>query len=157
MDMIAVRLTPDVQMMAVASPRYLARLGEPKTPAELHRQACINWRFPGSGTVHRWNFAKAGKTIEISVEGALISNHQEIAMDAALQGLAILYAYDVQRIGSLVARGRLKRVLTDWSPTIPGLFLYYSSRRHIQPALRAFIDCLLDRDIGQRRSIRAVC
>jgi DNA-binding transcriptional LysR family regulator len=149
-DMIAVRLTPDVQMVAVASPRYLARHGEPKTPAELHRHACINWRFPGSGTIHRWNFQQARKSIEISVAGALISNHQEIAVEAALQGLGILYAYDVQRIHSLVCRGRLKLVLTDWSPTIPGLFLYYSNRRHIQPALRAFIDCLLDRDIGQR-------
>src|ERR1700730_4029838 len=35
-DMIAVRLTPDVQMLAVASPDYLARRGEPKTPADLH-------------------------------------------------------------------------------------------------------------------------
>jgi hypothetical protein len=28
----------------------------------------------------------------------------------------------------------------------PGLFLYYSDRRNRHPALRAFIDCLLDRD-----------
>jgi DNA-binding transcriptional LysR family regulator len=39
----------------------------------------------------------------------------------------------------------LKRVLVDWSITMPGLHLYYPSRRHVQPALRAFIDCLLDR------------
>jgi DNA-binding transcriptional LysR family regulator len=46
------------------------------------------------------------------------------------------------------ARGRirLKRILVVWSLTMPGLYLYYSNRRHIQPALRAFIDCLLDRD-----------
>ena len=28
--------------------------------------------------------------------------------------------------------------------SVPGLFLYYPSRRQTQPALRAFIDCLLD-------------
>jgi len=43
--------------------------------------------------------------------------------------------------------GRLRRVLAGWSPTVPGLFLYYASRRHMRPALRAFIDCLLDRDL----------
>ncbi|TMH14915.1 MAG: LysR family transcriptional regulator, partial [Betaproteobacteria bacterium] len=48
-DMIAVRLTPDVKMLALASPDYLSRRGDPKTPADLHRHACINWRFPGSG------------------------------------------------------------------------------------------------------------
>jgi DNA-binding transcriptional LysR family regulator len=145
-DMIAVRLTPDVEMTAVASPDYLARHGEPKTPTDLHRHVCINWRFPGSGALYRWGFEKNGKKLEIGVEGALISNHQEIVVEGALQGLGILYAYDDERIHGLIARGQLKRVLTDWSPTLPGLFLYYSNRRLQQPALRAFIDCLLDRD-----------
>ncbi len=63
-DMIAIRLTPDVPLLAVASPEYLARSGEPKTPADLHRHACINWRFPGSGRVARWEFQKKGKKIE---------------------------------------------------------------------------------------------
>src|SRR5258708_38187339 len=39
-DMISVRRTPDVEMMAVASPDYLARHGEPNTPADLHDHAC---------------------------------------------------------------------------------------------------------------------
>ena len=80
------------------------------------------------------------------MEGALISNHQEIVVEGALQGLGILYAYNDECIHGLIAREQLTRVLTDWSLTLPGLFLYYSSRRLPQPALRAFIDCLLDRD-----------
>jgi DNA-binding transcriptional LysR family regulator len=76
----------------------------------------------------------------------LISNHQEIVVEGALQGLGILYAYDDERIDDLIARGQLKRVLAEWSVTLPGLFLYYSNRRLPQPALRAFIDCLLDRE-----------
>src|SRR5215471_17347490 len=36
-DMIAVRLTPDVRIRALASPDYLARRGEPGMPADLHR------------------------------------------------------------------------------------------------------------------------
>src|SRR5712692_10513701 len=145
-DMIAVRLTPDVTMRALASPEYLARCGEPKTPADLHHHACINWRFPGSGRVYRWKFERKGKRLEMAVEGPLISNHQDVVVEAALQGLGILYAYDDDRVGEAMARGRLKRVLSRWSLTSPGLYLYYSNRRHPQPALRAFIDCLLDRD-----------
>src|SRR5690349_573292 len=52
-DMIAVRLTPDVRMLAVASPDYLSRHGEPKTPGELHNHVCINWRSPGSGNLYQ--------------------------------------------------------------------------------------------------------
>jgi DNA-binding transcriptional LysR family regulator len=145
-DMIAVRLTPDVRMLAVASPDYLALRGEPQTPADLHRHACINWRFPGSGQIYRWQFGKKRKMVEIAVEGPLIANHQDVVIEAALQGLGILYAYDDDRVEEAMARRRLKRVLADWSVMSPGLYLYYSNRRHPQPALRAFIDCLLDRD-----------
>jgi DNA-binding transcriptional LysR family regulator len=145
-DMIAVRLTPDVKMRALASPGYLSRRGEPRTPADLHRHACINWRFPGSGRIYRWQFERKGKKLELGVEGPLISNHQDVVIEAAIQGLGILYAYDDDCVDEAIARGRLKRVLADWSLTSPGLYLYYSNRRHPQPALRAFIDCLLDRD-----------
>ena len=145
-DMIAIRLTPDVKLLAVASPDYLAKRGEPSTPADLRRHACINWRFPGSGRIYRWELERKGKKLEVAVEGPLLSNHQDVVVEAALQGLGILYAYDHDRIDEAIARGRLKRVLTDWSPRSPGIFLYYSNRRHPQPALRAFIDCLLDRD-----------
>ena len=145
-DMAAVRLTPDVEMLALASPDYLARRGEPRTPTDLHHHACINWRFPGSGRIYRWEFERKGKKVEMAVEGPLIANHQDVVVEAALQGLGILYAYDDDHVSEALASGRLKRVLAGWSPTSPGLYLYYSNRRHPQPALRAFIDCLLDRD-----------
>ncbi len=142
-DMIAVRLTPDAPMLAVASPDYLAIHGEPQSPEDLHRHACINWRFPGSGAIYRWDMEKQGKRVSLSVEGPLISNLQDVVVAGALQGLGILYAYDHEGIEDALAAGRLRRVLSDWSPAQPGLFLYYSSRRHPPPALRAFIDCLL--------------
>ncbi|WP_448135854.1 LysR family transcriptional regulator [Stenotrophomonas rhizophila] len=147
-DMVAVRMTPDVELLAVASPDYLARHGEPRTPEDLSRHACILWRFPGSGRIAGWEFSKAGKTVEFFGEGNVISNHQDIIVPAALQGLGILYAYNDDDIAEALRDGRLRRVLADWSPKVPGLYLYYSSRRHMLPALRAFIDCMLDRDLG---------
>jgi DNA-binding transcriptional LysR family regulator len=150
-DMVAVRLTADVKMRALASPDYLSRCGEPRTPADLHLHACINWRFSGSGRIYRWQFEKRGKKLEMAVEGPLISNHQDVVIEGALQGLGILYAYDDDGVDEALARGLLKRVLADWSLTSPGLYLYYSNRRYPQPALRAFIDCLLDRDKAPSR------
>ena len=40
-DRVAVRLTSDLNMVAVASPDYLARRGIPKSPGELHD----HWRY----------------------------------------------------------------------------------------------------------------
>lgn len=151
-DMIAVRLTPDIKLLAVASPEYLAKNGEPKTPADLHRHDCINWRYPGSGNIARWEFHNKNKNTEAIVTGPVIANHQDIVVPAALQGLGILYAYNDDGIAEALERGQLVRILTEWSPTMPGLYLYYSNRRHLLPALRAFIDCLLDRDINDEAS-----
>jgi DNA-binding transcriptional LysR family regulator len=151
-DMIAVRLTPDHPMLAVASPDYLARNGEPKQPADLHHHACINWRFSGSGAVYRWPMERKGKKLEMAVAGPVVSNSQDIMQEAALQGLGILYSYDDDPVRELISAGRLKRVLADWSPTVPGLFLYYPSRRLPTPALRGFIDCLLDRKVSAARA-----
>jgi DNA-binding transcriptional LysR family regulator len=145
-DMNVVRLTPDVKMIVAASPDYLARCGEPTSPDDLRRHACINWRLPGRDGIARWEFEKKGKKIEIAVEGPLIANRQDVAVEGALQGLGILYAYDDEGVDQAVELGQLKRILADWSPTRPGLYLYYSNRRHPSPVVRAFIDCLLDRD-----------
>lgn len=152
-DMVAVRLTADIELLAVASPEYLAQHGEPKTPAELEHHACINWRFPGSGRVAGWEFRKKGKRTEFFGQSRVIANHQDIVVAAALQGLGITYAYNDEGIADALQDGRLKRVLADWSPTMPGLYLYYPSRRFMLPALRAFIDCLLDRDSSSSEGV----
>ncbi|MFJ3462919.1 LysR family transcriptional regulator [Achromobacter spanius] len=150
-DMIAVRLTPDVKMMAVASPGYLAHRGVPQSPADLHSHACINWRLQVDGRAYRWEFEKKGKRLEIAAEGPLVTNNAHIGIEAALQGLGIAYAFDREGVDEHLANGRLVQVLPDWSVTRPALFLYYSNRRHLQPALSAFIDCLLDRDLPAKK------
>jgi DNA-binding transcriptional LysR family regulator len=143
-DMIAVRLTPDVKMVAVASRDYLAHRGTPRTPADLHSHACINWRLQADGRAYRWEFEKKGKRIEVSVEGPLVTNDSDIGVAAALQGLGIAYAFERTSVDEHLTRGRLVQVLGDWSIARPGLFLYHPSRRHFPPALRAFIDCMRD-------------
>ena len=150
-DMIAVRLTPDVKMVAVASPDYLARHGTPQSPADLHDHACINWRLQVDGRTYRWEFAKKGKRVEVAAQGPLVTNHSDIGVAAALQGLGIAYAFDRARVDESIDQGLLVPVLADWSVAKHGLFLYYSNRRHPSPALSAFIDCLLDRDLPQPR------
>lgn len=144
-DMVAVRLTPDLNMVAVASPDYLARRGTPQSPADLHAHACINWRLHMDGRHYRWQFKKRGQRLEVAVEGPVVTNHADIGIGAALNGLGIAYHFEGDGVAELLAQGRLVQVLADWSISRPGLFLYYSNRQHRPAALGAFIDCLLDR------------
>lgn len=148
-DMIAVRLTPDVKMVAVASPDYLQRHGAPQSPADLHHHACINWRLQVDGSAYRWAFEKKKKRVEVAVQGPVVTNDSDIGVAAALQGLGIAYAFDRGRVDAHLARGELVQVLADWSITRPGLFLYHPSRRQFPAALRAFIDCMLDKDLAE--------
>ena len=127
-DMVAIRLTPDLNMMAVASPDYLALRGAPKSPADLHDHACINWRLQMDGRHYRWEFEKQGQRLEVAVEGPVVTNHADIGIAAALNGLGIAYHFERDGVDELLAQGRLVQVLADWSISRPGLFLYYPSR-----------------------------
>ncbi len=146
-DMIAIRLTPDLNMVAVASPAYLAGRGTPNTPSDLHKHACINWRLQMDGRHYRWEFEKRGERLEVTVDGPVVTNHADIGVAAALNGLGIAYHFEQDGVGELLAQGRLVQVLADWSISRPGLFLYYPNRQHRPTLLGAFIDCLLDKDL----------
>jgi DNA-binding transcriptional LysR family regulator len=123
------------------------RAGVLRSPADLASHACINWRLQADGRLYRWEFEKRGKLLEVAAGGPLITNDSDIGVEAALQGLGILYAFERARVDECVEQGLLTRILADWSITKPGLFLYYPNRRHAQAALGAFVDCLLDRDL----------
>ena len=69
----------------------------------------------------------------------------DIGVAAAVNGLGIAYHFELDQVGTLMAKGRLVQVLADWSISRPGLFLYYSNRQHRPALLGSFIDCLLDR------------
>jgi DNA-binding transcriptional LysR family regulator len=139
-DMIAVPFGGDVRFLAVASPAYLSRHGVPVTPDDLRRHRCIRQRLP-SGKPYRWEFARGSDEIAMEVPGALTLDHNPLMVEAAVDGLGIAF------VPEPVARpalndGRLRALLEDWSPAIPGLCLYYPGHRHVPPALRAFIDDL---------------
>ncbi len=52
-DMIAVRVSRESRLVAVASPDYLAKHAPPKVPQDLRRHNCIRFRL-GDGTTAKW-------------------------------------------------------------------------------------------------------
>ena len=48
--------------------------------------------------------------------------------------------------------GSLVQVLESFAPLIPGVFLYYPSRRQMMPKLRAFIDHVKSRSVDQGKT-----
>jgi DNA-binding transcriptional LysR family regulator len=140
-DMIAVKISGDLEMMVVAAPSYLERFGVLETPRDLRRHRCINFRWPTDRSLYRWEFERGEEKLEAAVEGPLIVNEPEIAIRAALDGIGLAYLFDYQ-VRPFVTAGKLVRLLQEWSPPFPGFYLYYPSRRQMPPALRAVIDFL---------------
>lgn len=143
-DMVAVKLSGELEMAAVAAPSYLEDHPMPRHPADLHHHQCINFQWPGGGNVYRWEFARGQHALEIAVNGGLTVNDTELMIRAALDGIGVAYMLDYQ-VRPWIETGKLIRFLEAWSPRFPGFYLYHTSSRQVPPALRVFIDFLLAR------------
>jgi DNA-binding transcriptional LysR family regulator len=138
-DMIAVRLGGELRLVTAASPAYLKRHPEPKMPNDLENHNCIQFRHPWDDFIHRWRFVRDDEEVWPRVKGSLIVNDLDFAVRAALQGAGVVYV-DENRVTTLIEERRLVPLLADWSPRLSGIFIYYSSRHHMPPALQAFVD-----------------
>ena len=137
-DMIAVRVMGPMKVSVVGAPSYFARRPRPRTPDDLARHSCVQYRLRAGGDVYEWPFKRNGKSRKISVDGRVMVNDPDLAVRAAVDGLGIAYTIEALAEPSLRS-GQLVRVLEDWSPSIEGLFLYYPGRRQVPAALRALV------------------
>ncbi len=140
-DMIAVRIGPDLRMAVVGAPAYFKKRPEPKTPQDLIGHDCINLRLSTHGGLYAWEFAKAGRELKVRVDGQLTFNGTFEMLNAALSGLGLAYVPEDVAEPHL-AKGRLKRVLTDWCPPYAGYHLYYPSRRQPSAAFALLVEAL---------------
>src|SRR5205085_2211254 len=99
---------------------------------------CLRSRWTNDAEPFAWELERGKKTWRIPVRGPVIANDRELLHALALAGKGLLYTLEAF-IGDDVARGRLRIVLEQYAPTVPGLFLYFPSRAQLSPALRAFV------------------
>ena len=144
-DMIAVPIGGTLRFAVVAAPAYFADRPQPRTPGDLMAHRCIRTRMP-SGVIYRWEFERRGEALALDVPGPIILDEPTLMIEAALAGLGVAYQWEWSVLADIAA-GRLARVLEDWTPSFPGLALYYPGRRHVPAGLRAFIE--LVREIGE--------
>ncbi len=137
-DMVAVRLTPPFRLVVVGSPDYLRRRPRPERIEDLRQHACLRMRR-SNGAVAPWSFLDGNKAVEAIVAGPLIANDFTTLVGAAGEALGL--AQVPEPLAATAAKaGRLVAVLDRFAPTVPGVFLYFPSRRQMLPKLRAFID-----------------
>jgi DNA-binding transcriptional LysR family regulator len=138
-DMVSLPLSSREPIVIVASPAYLKRRGTPKQIVDLAQHDCIRFRFPSTEAIFRWELLDNGRPVEVEVAGPVTVNDPPSMIGCALEGLGLAYVFESLARDSL-ATGKLKRVLPAACPTLPGLHLYFPSRRQLPMKLRCFVD-----------------
>ena len=144
-DMIAVRVTPDVQMAVVASPDYLATHGTPESPKDLNNHRCLTLRLPRHENIMGWEFQSADKSHQQGVvnyrpQSAMIVNHAHLLVKGAIEGLGLAWI-PLTMAENELNNGALVSVLTECSIIYDGYYMYYPSR-NVSPLFRLFVDAL---------------
>lgn len=139
--MIAVKIGPDARLLTVASPHYLANRTIPTHPQDLIEHRCINLRQSTIGSIYAWEYSKDEQDLRVRVEGQLTFNSMMPVVDAALAGHGIGFVPE-DIVAHHIASGALTLLLDDWSPSFPGYYMYFPSRRQTLPAFRVVIDAL---------------
>ncbi|MDR3473074.1 MAG: LysR family transcriptional regulator [Devosia sp.] len=148
-DMIAVPLSGPKRFVIAATPDYLMRSGRPVVPDDLRHHECIRWRLP-SGALDRWQLVRGHERVELDVPGRLLLDSAPLIIEAALGGMGLAHVNEWS-VRDALADGRLEAVMSDWTPSFPGLRLYYSGHRHVPAGLKALV--ALIREVNAARGV----
>lgn len=143
-DMIAVRLGPDLRWVMAASPDYLKGAPPLDQPEHLYNHRCVGMRM-GSGRIYHWELERKNKHFLFSYDWPVVANDTISTIKFAEAGGGICYTLE-DRIRPQLIDGRLTQLLSDWSSMGPAFHLYYPSRRQLPAALRALLKLIKKRN-----------
>ncbi len=138
------RKLEDAELVVVATPDYLRRRGEPRTPAALATHDCIQFVLPSSGRPIPWQFRQDGREIEVATSGGYTIYEDALgSVTLARHGAGLMqtYRFIVQED---LRRGALVEVLQPYGGCSRPFSLLYPHGRHVALRVRAFVDFLVD-------------
>jgi DNA-binding transcriptional LysR family regulator len=137
--MIAVPIGPEVRMVVVGAPSYLAKHGPLKKPQDLTAHSCVNIRLPSG--LYAWEFAKGGRELRVRVDGQLTVNGADEVLSATRAGIGLGFVLE-DLAAPYIKKGQLETVLDDWSPPFAGFHLYYPGRKQSSSAFSLIVEAL---------------
>ncbi|WP_275725456.1 LysR family transcriptional regulator [Vibrio furnissii] len=142
---VAIPITPMLEMAVVGSPQYFETYGTPQQPSELIHHNCLGFRNATSHSLYAWEFTDPqGGDFEVQPNGKLITNDDEGMIRAAVNHIGLIQHIDFA-VRAHIESGALVRVLDDWCPPFTGFFLYVPSRENMPAKTRILIDFLKEK------------
>ncbi len=123
------------QLATVASPKYIATMGEPKSVAALKDHSCL------TGSSPTWRFVEKGGPRIFSPEGRWRCNSGRTVVEAAIADLGICQL-PLFYVRQALADGHLLPVLNNARPAPEPIWLVYPKRRHLLPRVFNLADLL---------------
>lgn len=127
-------------VVAVASPAYLAGRTLPEHPTDLSRLNGIVMRGSRTGRVRQWVMQDgAGHEAPASLSENIVLNDPAAMREAAILGLGVTLLV-LPDVSAHLQRGELVRLLPDWHADAGPISLYYPSRTLMPAKTRVFIE-----------------
>ncbi|MQU13174.1 MULTISPECIES: LysR family transcriptional regulator [unclassified Pseudomonas] len=143
-SLIARQMAPNWRVLC-ASPEYLARHGEPETPADLARHTFIVL-VTSTGPLNTFHFVVGGQPWDhvVPMSEAWETNDGALAREWALAGHGIARK-TIWDAAMDIRAGRLKVVLPDFCIREAGVYAVLHSNRYRSPRVRVLLDFLVER------------
>lgn len=140
---VALPVAPENRRVLVASPEWLARHGEPKTPADLASCDALTYVLRGR-LFDRWSLTANGETHDVQVNSAIISDDAEVIRRLAIAGEGVANKSWLD-VSEDVVQGRLKLLLPEYEGDRVPLNMICPHRKQLSPAVRLLYDAVKTR------------
>jgi DNA-binding transcriptional LysR family regulator len=130
------------RMRACASPEYLARMGTPRTPADLAQHECLGFLHWGREGLWRLD-GETGAENPLRA-GRFRANNGQALKVAALRGFGLVLQPEAL-LAKEIESGQLVSVLEAFLPDGSPVHLIYPRDRRATPKLTTFIDFVIER------------
>jgi DNA-binding transcriptional LysR family regulator len=144
-DGLVARELARIDVVAVATPRYLASRPLPAHPSELAAFDGIVRRSSPTGRVRSWTLRNAaGEEAAAELCPRIVFDDPEAMAQAVRLDLGVaLLPMPFAEPG--LASGEFVRLLPGWSADMGGLSLYYPSKKLLPAKTRVFVDFVVER------------
>jgi DNA-binding transcriptional LysR family regulator len=123
-----------------ASPGYIARHGQPKTPQDLQRHDCIV-ELTHERVARPWTFARGGSVMTVHVKGRYACDTIDLCRLLCEKGLGIAMLPEFI-CHERIADHRLQPLFAGRYATRHNIYAVYASRHFVPARIRAFVDFL---------------
>ncbi|HEX7865231.1 MAG TPA: LysR substrate-binding domain-containing protein [Variovorax sp.] len=129
----------------LASPALLAQLGAPQELADLAAWPVLS--LPAGNDRYRWTLERGAQVQEFGFTPHFVTDDMFALRHLAEQGMGVALLPEIMCRDAL-AEGRLVRLCGEWACAASEIQAAFASRRGMLPAVRAFIDYLLQNPPG---------